>query len=175
MTNERGPQVSSFGAAGSAGREAVDVKDNAMRSVSMRINTSDFGRIKVMAKRLRARESDVFRLLIKIGLADLAPLCDGAARGRDLIETWCAFGAAVTSYLALDVHAVDRVLNGDAENGAEVIDRDDVALLAMLNAPPRYLALRLKDLTGEEHAPERIREELAAYLRSKYSGLVNRT
>ena len=168
MSQARGPHVPPFGPS-AAEDDAASVKDNAMRSVSMRINTSDFGRIKVIARRLHARESDVFRVLIKIGLAGLAPLCDAAARGPALLALWSAHGATLTSHLHLDAVAIDRLLNGEPAPGRPAIAPEDVALLAMLNAPPRYLALRLKDLTGRDHPPDRIGLEIAEYLRDKYA------
>ena len=58
------------------------VHDNAKRSISLRIHTTDYGKIRLIARRLRVRDSDVFRFLLRVALARLAPLYTDQGRGR---------------------------------------------------------------------------------------------
>lgn len=144
------------------------VNDNAKRSVSLRVNTSDFGRIKAIAQRLHARESDVFRFAIRIALSKLAPLYDSNARGGALMPVFAECGTAVAEHFNLDARRLAHVLNADVDDEARRVDMDDVELLSMAGVPDRYLAMRLQELLGEEVAPGEAMERLCRYIEDKY-------
>lgn len=75
------------------------VRDDARRSVSFRIRTTDFGRIKLIARRLGVREADIFRYLVESGLQRLEGLLSCGTSGDDSrhaeqVELACAELAA---------------------------------------------------------------------------------
>jgi predicted DNA binding CopG/RHH family protein len=52
------------------------------RAVSLRVSDADLRKVKKLATRLGARDSDVIRFALKTMLTRLAPLCDQNVRGR---------------------------------------------------------------------------------------------
>jgi hypothetical protein len=61
---------------------SADVIDDATRSLSVRISVLDYGRIRVLARQLRVRESVATRLLLGLGLGELSALyVNPGARG----------------------------------------------------------------------------------------------
>jgi hypothetical protein len=145
------------------------INDNSKRSVSIRINTSDFGRIKAVSRRLKVRESDVFRFLVKVGLAEVAALCDSGAGSRDLLGVFAAHGRDLVGHFNLNARRLEQVINGEqrGDPGGRV-EADDLELIALSVLPERYLALRLQELLGRPVAPELAQDALRDYLEGKY-------
>lgn len=148
--------------------EGLFVNDNAKRSVSLRVSTSDYGRVKAIARRLRTRESHVFRFAIRLALDKLAPLYDPAAKGARLMPVFAECGTSVAGHFQLDARRLAHILNADAEQADRKVDREDVELLAMAGVPERYLAMRLKELLGEEIPPGQAEAVLCRHLGEKY-------
>jgi hypothetical protein len=90
------------------------------------------------------RDSDVIRFAIKSTLHRVAPLCDQAIRGRNLVPVLVESGDELIRYFELDAFRLDSIINEQVEEGRQV-DRDDIALLAMSGLREEYLAMRLKD------------------------------
>lgn len=151
------------------------IEDNAKRSVSLRVDTTDYGKIKSIARRFRVRESEVFRFMIKLGLATLAPLFDPRARGKDVMPVFVEHGSEITKYFNLDAVSLERVINGDLDEGDldepdRRVDREDVRLLAMATMPERYLYAKLRELIADPVDSNKASETLRQYLTSKYLG-----
>ena len=68
------------------------------RSISLRLNISDHDRIRVIAKRLRARESDVFRFLLRLALAKVAPLSNTRNNGSELLPAFVDYATELTTH-----------------------------------------------------------------------------
>jgi 16S rRNA U516 pseudouridylate synthase RsuA-like enzyme len=61
------------------------VVDQRKQAVSIRLGEGDVRNIKRMAQRLGVRDSDIIRFAVKSMLSRIAPLCDDAIRGRNLV------------------------------------------------------------------------------------------
>ncbi len=144
------------------------INDNSKRSVSIRINTSDFGRIKAISRRLKVRESEVFRFLVKVGLAEVSALCRSNATAEELLGAFAAHSAELVSHFNLNARRLGQVLNADSHGDGIKIDSDDLELLAMTAFPTRYLAMRLQEMLGHPVAPDAAQQTLRKYLEDKY-------
>ena len=140
--------------------------DQRKQAVSIRLGESDIRNIKRMAKRLGVRDSDIIRFAIKSTLSRIAPLCDPAIRGRNLVPVLVESGDELIRYFELDAFRLESIINDEVE-AARQVDRDDVALLAMSGLREEYLAMRLKD--GNVAADgAMLARSLRAYLYDKY-------
>jgi hypothetical protein len=126
------------------------VVDQRKQAISIRLGQSDIRNIKRMARRLAVRDSDIIRFAIKSTLSRIAPLCDPAIRGRNLVPVLVESGDELIRYFELDAFRLEAIINENVEEGRQV-ERDDVALLAMSGLREEYLVMRLKD--GSSIAP----------------------
>jgi (2Fe-2S) ferredoxin len=143
------------------------VVDQRKQAVSIRLGESDIRNIKRIAKRLGVRDSDIIRFAIKSTLGRIAPLCDPAIRGRNLVPVLVESGDELIRYFELDAFRLESIINEHVEEGRQV-DRDDIALLAMSGLREEYLVMRLKDgevAPGDVAIPAR---SLRRYLYDKY-------
>ena len=140
--------------------------DQRKQAVSIRLSEGDVRNIKRMAQRLGVRESDIIRFAIKSMLNRIAPLCDDAIRGRNLLPVLVESGDELIRYFELDAYRLDNIINEQAGASTRV-DRDDIALLAMSALREQYLAMRMQEGTvpQESSAPAR---SLRNYLYDKY-------
>jgi len=141
------------------------VVDQRKQAVSIRLGEADLRNIKRIAKRLGVRDSDIIRFAIKSTLNRVAPLCDNAVRGRNLVPVLVESGDELIRYFELDAFRLDSIINEQAEAGRQV-DRDDIALLAMSGLREEYLVMRLKD--GENVSRDIPTRSLRGYLYDKY-------
>ncbi len=142
--------------------------DKAKRSVSLRVNASDHTKIKAIARRLRVRESDVFRFALRLALAKLAPLHDANVKGAGLMSVFADCGTEIAGYFNLDARQLDRIINQGVDNGGRQVSGEDVELLAMSAMPDRYLSVRLKELANVDVRPLAAAEFVRRYLNDKY-------
>jgi hypothetical protein len=144
----------------------VKVVDQRKQAVSIRLGEGDVRNIKRMAQRLGVRDSDIIRFAVKSMLSRIAPLCDDAIRGRNLVPVLVESGDELIRYFELDAYRLDSIINEQAGASTRV-DRDDIALLAMSGLREQYLVMRMQDGTAmpQEPAPGR---SLRNYLYDKY-------
>jgi len=140
--------------------------DNKKKNISVRISASDHQKIKTIAKRLRVRESKVFRFAVKMTLAELAPLSDFAVCGKDLLPVFIDHGDALSNHFELDLARLEKLINGDVAEDIRKVDRDDLELIAGM--PESYLHAKLSRLTQRNIEPFRLTDSLREYLLSKY-------
>jgi len=120
------------------------VVDQRKQAVSIRLGEGDVRNIKRMAQRLGVRDSDIIRFAVKSMLSRIAPLCDDAIRGRNLVPVLVESGDELIRYFELDAYRLDSIINEQA--GATTrVDRDDIALLAMSGLREQYLVMRMQD------------------------------
>jgi hypothetical protein len=145
------------------------VVDQKKQAVSIRLGESDIRNIKRIAKRLGVRDSDIIRFAIKSTLNRIAPLCDAAIRGRNLVPVLVESGDELIRYFELDAFRLESIINENVEAGRQV-ERDDIALLAMSGLREQYLVMRMKDGNGAaaDGDPEPQRHSLRGYLYDKY-------
>jgi len=137
--------------------------------VSMRLNAADLGRVKEIARRLKVRESDVYRFAIKTTLGKLAPFYDGEMRGKDLLPIFIEMCAELTTYFDLDTDNLDRLINGDLVDPAKRVEKDDIRLLSMLGMPEQYIYLKLRELANKPMEHKGMSSMVRQYLYDKYS------
>jgi hypothetical protein len=125
------------------------VVDQRKQAVSIRLGESDIRHIKRIAKRLGVRDSDIIRFALKATLNRIAPLCDPAIRGRNLVPVLVESGDELIRYFELDAFRLETIINEGVDQGRQV-DRDDIALLAMSGLREEYLAMRIKEGHGKE-------------------------
>jgi hypothetical protein len=137
--------------------------------VSMRLNGTDLGRVKEIARRLKVRESDIYRFAIKTTLTKLAPFYDAEMRGKDLLPIFIELCAELTGYFDLDAESLDRLINGDLSDPGKRVEKDDIRLLSMLGMPEQYLYLKLRELANKPVEHKGMPALLRQYLYEKYS------
>ncbi len=140
--------------------------DQRKQAVSIRLGEGDVRNIKRMAQRLGVRDSDIIRFAVKSMLNRIAPLCDDAIRGRNLVPVLVESGDELIRYFELDAYRLDSIINEQA--GATTrVDRDDIALLAMSGLREQYLVMRMQDgsVVPQDAIPGR---SLRNYLYDKY-------
>jgi hypothetical protein len=143
------------------------VTDTRKRAVSVRLGAADIRKIKKLAQRLGARDTDVIRYAIKATLALLAPLHEGAARGRDLLPVFVETGADLLQHFDLDAARLETIINDGAPRGVRV-DSEDIGLIAMSASQQRYALLRLGALGRDARDESRLPASLRSYLYEKY-------
>lgn len=158
-----GNMVSSPAAKSATESENPDTK----RSISLRMNQSDYDRIRTIAKRMRTRESDVFRFLLRLALAQVAPLDNSRNTGAELLPAFVNFPVELANHFELDADRIQRVINHGADPANEV-EEQDIELLAMAGQSHRYLALRISELTGKDVGTDEVLPALRQYLERKY-------
>jgi hypothetical protein len=136
------------------------------RAVSIRLSEGDIRNIKRIAKRLGVRDSDIIRFAIKSTMSRLAPLCDPAIQGRNLVPVLIESGDELIRFFELDAFRLEGIVNDQVKEGSRV-ERDDIALLAMSGLREQYLLMRIKDGNAN---PEMANAEhsLRRYLYDKY-------
>jgi hypothetical protein len=122
------------------------------QAVSLRLSAADIRRIKKLADRLGARDSDVVRFAIKMMLHRMLPLCDSAVRGRNLVPVLAEFGPETVQHFELDAAQLDEIVNGDAPADQRV-HSEDIALLTLVSAQESYAKLSLRALTPPSKPP----------------------
>jgi hypothetical protein len=143
------------------------VVEHRKQAVSIRLGEGDVRNIKRMAQRLGVRDSDIIRYAVKSMLNRIAPLCDDAIRGRNLVPVLVESGDELIRYFELDAYRLDTIINEQAGVTARV-DRDDIALLAMSGLREQYLVMRMQDGTIAPHEAAAPSRSLRNYLYDKY-------
>ena len=148
--------------------EIADIEDNAKRSVSIRINTSDYGRIKAISNQFKTRESSVFRFLLASGLQELAPLYGLCDSREELVELLCDQGPELTVSFDMDIAEWQRVLAQVNRNHAVMLDKHDIEIIMLAGTSVGTAAAKLATVTGLQVDVDGLRVALKRYLREKY-------
>ena len=141
--------------------------DQRKQAVSIRLGEGDLRNIKRMAQRLSVRESDIIRFAIKTMLNRIAPLCDEAIRGRNLVPVLVESGDELIRYFELDAYRLDKIINEHVGTGTRV-ERDDIALLAMSGLREQYLVMRMQTDAAVPQESSATDRSLRNYLYDKY-------
>ena len=122
------------------------------QAISLRLSAGDIRRIKKLAHRLGARDSDVVRFAIKMMLHRMLPLCDTAVRGRHLVPVLAELGPEAVRHFELDATRLNEIVNADAPLDQRV-DSDDITLLTMVSAQESYAKISLRALLPASDPP----------------------
>jgi hypothetical protein len=136
------------------------------------MSLTDVRRVKKLAQRLHARDSDIIRFAVKGMLARLGPLYEPEARGRALVPVLIEAGVDFLRFFDLDTARLDVLINGDAEPERRVA-REDLALLALTGGQEPYAALMLSELAQQQAGERQLKskdlsDSLREYLYEKY-------
>jgi hypothetical protein len=145
----------------------VEVIDQRKQAVSIRLGEGDLRNIKRMAQRLGVRDSDIIRFAIKTMLNRIAPLCDDAISGRNLVPVLVESGDELIRYFELDAFRLEKLINEHAAASTRV-ERDDIALLAMSGLREQYLVMRMQGGTVVPPESPGSGRSLRNYLYDKY-------
>ncbi len=141
--------------------------DQRKLAVSIRLGASDVRNIKRIARRLGVRDSDIIRFAIKSSLGRIAPLCDDSIRGRKLVPVLVESGDELIRHFELDSFRLESIINERAEPD-QLVDRYDIALLAMSGLRDEYLAMRVKEGEGAATDGSAPVASMRGYLYDKY-------
>jgi hypothetical protein len=149
------------------------MKEGRKQAVSLRVSTADLRRVKLLAQRLGARDSDIIRFAVKTMLTRLAPLCDQSLRGRALLPVFIEAGSDFFHHFDLDTARLEQIVNDGVSKDQEV-DPDDLTLIAMAGMQQAYAKLRLHKMTSalsngrSSNLDDPLSGRLRGYLYSKY-------
>jgi hypothetical protein len=146
----------------------MGAKNGIKRLISVRISQPDHAKVKQLAARLGARESDVLRFALKSTLARLNPLFRPDSAGREVLSVFIDHGQELVNYFELDTDRLDEIVNGSVSDPAQRVDREDLALISAAGRSEHYVSLKLSEIRGEKIDPEQLAAELRRYLVGKY-------
>jgi hypothetical protein len=123
MPRTRRPAAAVYIPAKRKGHGRQDQEDDRLaegrkQAISLRLSAGDIRRIKKLADRLGARDSDVVRFAIKMMLHRMLPLTDPAVRGRSLVPVLAEWGPEAVRHFELDATTLEEIVNGDAPRRA---------------------------------------------------------
>jgi hypothetical protein len=152
--------------------KVAQVVEGRKRAVSIRMNEADVRKVKRLASRLGARDSDVIRFAVKSTLARLGLLYDPEVHGRNLVPVFVESGSELLRFFDIDAARLESIIN-DGVEAERRVDRDDIALLALTGTQQPYAALKLSELDGSSErsrggTPVALSESLRQYLYAKY-------
>jgi hypothetical protein len=151
------------------------VVEGRKKAISIRMSVADVRRIKKLAQRLNARDSDVIRFAVKATLARLMPFYEPEARGRNLVPVLVEAGVEFLRFFDLDTARLDSIINSEVEPDKRV-SRDDLALITLAGIQEPYAALKLSELNeGDERLLRSadVSSSIRQYLYQKYVYRVN--
>jgi hypothetical protein len=141
------------------------------QNVSLRMNSTDLRKVKQIATRLYARESDVFRFAIKTALARLAPLHELNAHGAELLPLFMEFGPELTKYFELDTERLEAIVNGRLDDTSKRVERGDLELLVLAGQEEHYAMIKLRELARRPVSDvSGVASVMREYLMQKYVG-----
>lgn len=141
------------------------------QAVSIRMSPGDLCKIKDLARRLSARDSDVIRFAVKTMLGRLAPLFDPHSRGRALVPALVEVGTEFLRFFELDSSRLDVLINGEVSDPEKRVSLEDLALLALAGVKEPYAALKLSELNQTDERLLRsgdLTNSIRQYLYEKY-------
>ena len=138
------------------------------KTFSLRLTEAEHAKIREIATRLGAAEAAVIRYAIRSMINRLAPLHDSGASGFSLIPVFVEYGAELSSYFDLDVSRLESIMNGDGEDDAESIEKEDLVLLSMSGLAEPKVHAKLRELQSKNVDHGDVPETLRTYFYDKY-------
>ena len=144
-----------------------DVRDDARRSISVRVNTSDYGRLKMAAKQLGVRESDVFRHLLRLGLRRLIRVLDGDVSESERFRLLVSMVGEFSEDFGLTPRECLMLLNMRSSKPLQ-IDEADLELIGLSITHRRHAQSLLAGILGHPVDDKNLTQSLGDYLASKH-------
>ncbi len=144
------------------------ILDNAKRSVSVRISTSDYGRLKSAAKRLRMRESDIFRHVLRLGLARLLPLLESTSANDDFFRMIARVGTEFGKGSWMDTSQGIALFRRLLKPSGTELQEFDLELIYLAGTHPKHVQHYLSQVLQREVEEASVVATLGDYLDEKY-------
>lgn len=146
------------------------------QAISLRIAAADLRKVKKLAQRLGARDSDVIRFALRMMLVRLGPLCDQNVRGRALVPVIVEAGRDLLQHFDLDFTRLEEIVNSGVNKDQEV-EPEDLQLLAAAGIQQTYAQFTLTKIfpgpgVERRRAPQLedpLNERLRSYFYAKYA------
>ncbi|MCG8669106.1 MAG: hypothetical protein MI867_06800 [Pseudomonadales bacterium] len=138
------------------------------QSVSVRLSESDLRKIKDISRRLRVKESELFRYIIKNSLSKLLPFHDRSVKGTDLIPALIECGGDLTRYLDIDADHLEEIVNTGVDERHKRVEKGDLDMLALASVGANYVSYKLSELRNQPVDEAKLEDSLKEYLYSKY-------
>ncbi len=142
---------------------------NKTTCISIRLRENDIDRIKAIARRLEASDSDVIRFGIRLALSRLIPLLDGQVCCARLLPVFIEHDAEVVRHFELDTHHLERVINASCAEPTSRVDVEDIKLVTLHGLSTDYLRIRLREILGDTADIASLADALRSYLYEKYA------
>ena len=101
-------------------------------------------------------------------LKTVGPLYQNDTRRSEIIDVLMEDNGELISEFNLDTDKIGQLFDQVCAQDRERLDEDDLELLAMVNMPEKFLALRLSEILGHKIEPADIMTTLDKYLENKY-------
>jgi hypothetical protein len=144
------------------------VTDDAKKSVSFRMHTSEYGRLRVLAEKLKARDSVVFRFLLRVALEQCRPLYDNNANACDRLRLLAELGPEFATFFNFDTSRLEETFLPETLEPRIKIEEDDLGLIAAFGTSRELVRKRLEKLLNVEHVGDDLHAVLHDYLIEKY-------
>jgi hypothetical protein len=145
------------------------VVEDRKQIVSMRLGAAELRKVKALARRLRVRESDIYRLAVRSLTRRLASLCDETLAGAELMPVLLTgLGRELIQQFELDARRLDGIVNAGVSDPATEVPWDDLELLALLALPESHAVGRFRRLTGQTPQPGGLTAYVDSQLRERY-------
>jgi hypothetical protein len=136
------------------------------------MSTADVRKVKRLAQRIGARDSDIIRFAVKSMLSRLGPLHDPEAKGRSLVPVFVESGSDLLRFFELDAARLEAIINDGVADAGKRVDRGDITLLALAGGQELpYAALMLSESHQRDRsslAASDVSGSLRQYLYEKY-------
>ena len=151
-------------------RQGEAVYEDAKRSISVRISTSDYGRIKVASRHMRIRESEVFRYLVGAGMSRLIKVLEGRLAEGSRYQLLVRVAAEWRLELGLPAVETAALLGCLGDQAPLALDDADLLLVDLAATRPAEAAALLGLRLGGEVEEGSVVDRLGDYLARKYEG-----
>lgn len=149
--------------------EGGAIYDDARRSISVRINTSDYGRMKVASRRLGVRESELFRYLVRSGMSRLITVLEGKLREGSRYHLLVRIAADWRVEMGLTATECADLIGCLGEAEALELDESDLLLVDLAATRPSEAAALLGLQLGVAIDKAQVVARLGDHLAQKYA------
>lgn len=136
------------------------------KGISVRMNVDDLEKLKRIAGRLSARDSDVIRYAVKSMLQRLDPLARDDSNNCDLLPVFIEHGAELSKAFDLSADSLEQLF--DATSDDCVLTRKDIELLTMSGGSDDYRQMKVQEAVDPDGNAKDYSQLLKEYLYEKY-------
>jgi len=150
------------------GMDEKPVMENKTCSISVRLSETERRKIKVMAEKLRVKNSDIVRYAIKTAMTRLSSFHNPDLCGADLLPTMIEYCIELNRHFDLDADKLDTLINANINDKEKQVARNDIELLALCGMPVEIIQKQFRQLTGIELGDREVYQFMKKHLTHKY-------